>query len=212
YLLLHQTLEDTDKTAIVKITLRTRTRLAILRTCGKLLMIQTLRWDDEIREVDFKGIHSEAKITKKEREMSAQLVESYAEDFTPEEFSDDYQVELRKLIDTKLEAGESVDLEEAFPKEEEEETEGDVVDRMEALRKSVDHARSTNQSCLTKSGKRIHRYCLDGRYTPFLPEIFVMTSVRSESVSVTSRSIQDLHTTRIILSSGEGVESTKSEA
>src|SRR5699024_10119225 len=74
YLLLHQTLEDTDKTAIVKITLRTRTRLAILRTCVKLLMIQTLRWDDEIREVDFKGIHSEAKITKKEREMSAQLV------------------------------------------------------------------------------------------------------------------------------------------
>src|SRR5699024_2470041 len=50
YLLLRQTLEDTDKTAIVKITLRTRTRLAILGTCGKLLMIQTLRWDDEIRE------------------------------------------------------------------------------------------------------------------------------------------------------------------
>lgn len=86
--------------------------------------------------------------------MSAQLVESYAEDFTPEEFSDDYQVELRKLIDTKLEAGESVDLEEAFPKEEEEETEGDVVDLMEALRKSVDHARSTKQSGSKKSGKR----------------------------------------------------------
>ena len=154
YLLLRQTLEDTDKTAIVKITLRTRTRLAILRTCGKLLMIQTLRWDDEIREVDFKGVDSQAKISKKEREMSAQLVESYAEDFTPEEFSDDYQVELRKLIDTKLEAGESVDLEEAFPKEEEQETEGDVVDLMEALRKSVDRARSTKQSGSKKSGKR----------------------------------------------------------
>ena len=62
-----------------------------------------------------------------------------------EEFSDDYQVELRKLIDAKLEAGQSVDLEEAFPKREEE-TEGEVVDLMEALRKSVDRARSTKQS------------------------------------------------------------------
>src|SRR5699024_9477347 len=52
YLLLRQTLEDTDRTAIVKITLRTRTRLATLRVCGKLLMLQTLRWADEIREVD----------------------------------------------------------------------------------------------------------------------------------------------------------------
>ena len=43
---------------------------------------------------------------------------------------------------------------EAFPKEEEEETEGDVVDLMEALRKSVDHARSTKQSGSKKSGKR----------------------------------------------------------
>ena len=64
YLLLRQTLEDTDRTAIVKITLRTRTRLAILRTCGKMLMIQTLRWADEIRDVDFKGVNSKAKIVK----------------------------------------------------------------------------------------------------------------------------------------------------
>ena len=114
YLLLRQTLEETDRTAIVKITLRTRTRLAILRICDKVLMIQTLRWADEIREADFKGINSRAKISDKELEMSKQLVESYSEDFTPEEFEDDYQVELRKLIDAKIEAGDTVDLEETF--------------------------------------------------------------------------------------------------
>ena len=111
YLLLRQTLEDTDRTAIVKITLRTRTRLAILRTCGKMLMIQTLRWADEIRDVDFKGVNSKAKIGKKELDMAATLVESYSQDFEPAEFEDDYQVELRKLIDAKIEAGEAVDLE-----------------------------------------------------------------------------------------------------
>lgn len=151
YLLLRQTLEETERTAIVKITLRTRTRLAILRTYGKLLMIQTLRWDDEIREVDFKGVNSRAKISDKELEMSKQLVESYSEAFTPEEFEDDYQVELRKLIDAKIEAGDTVDLEETFAddREDDEDTGGDVVDLMEALRASVEASRSKKQ----KSGK-----------------------------------------------------------
>jgi len=147
YLLLRQTLEATDRTAIVKITLRTRTRLAILRTCGKMLMLQTLRWADEIRDVDFKGVNSKAKIGKKELEMAAQLVESYSQDFNPEEFEDDYQVELRKLIDAKIEAGDALDLEETFPEEDEEDyTGGEVVDLMEALRESVNKSRESKKS------------------------------------------------------------------
>ncbi|MDN5635673.1 MAG: Ku protein, partial [Brevibacterium sp.] len=154
YLLLRQTLEDTDRTAIVTITLRTRTRLATLRVCGKVLMIQTLRWADEIRDVDFKGVNSKAKISDKELEMSEKLVESYSEDFTPEEFSDDYQVELRRLIDAKIESGESLDVEETFDEEDsEEDTGGDVIDLMEALRKSVDSSRSSKKgSASSKKG------------------------------------------------------------
>ena len=152
YLLLRQTLEDTERTAIVKLTLRTRTRLAVLRVCGKVLMIQTLRWADEIRDVDFKGVNSKAKISDKELEMSEKLVESYSEDFTPEEFSDDYQVELRKLIDAKIESGESFDVEKTFGEEEtEEDSGGDVIDLMEALRKSVDSSRSSKKGS-KKSG------------------------------------------------------------
>lgn len=155
YLLLRQTLEDTDRTAIVTITLRTRTRLAILRVCGKVLMIQTLRWADEIRDVDFKGVDSQAKISKKELEMSAQLVESYSQDFTPEEFNDDYQEELRKLIDAKIDKGETLDLEKAFPDEEEdEEPGGDVIDLMEALQKSVDSSRSSKKSSNNSGAKK----------------------------------------------------------
>lgn len=153
YLLLRQTLDDTEKTAIVQITLRTRTRLAILRTRGKLLMLQTLRWADEIREVDFKGVNSRAKISDKELEMSAQLVESYSDDFTPEEFSDAYQDELKELIDAKIEQGETLNLEEAFPDEDEDEDTGDVVDLMEALRKSVDRSRSSMKSSSKKGSK-----------------------------------------------------------
>lgn len=152
YLLLRQTLEDTERTAIVKLTLRSRTRLAVLRVCGKVLMIQILRWADELRDVDFRGVNSKAKISGKELEMSKKLVESYSEDFTPEEFSDDYQVELRKLIDAKIESGESFDVEKTFGEDDaEEDSGGDVIDLMEALRKSVDSSRSSKKG---SSGKK----------------------------------------------------------
>ncbi|MCU4299035.1 Ku protein [Brevibacterium permense] len=155
YLLLRQTLEKTERTAIVRLTLRTRTRLAVLRVCGKVLMIQTLRWADEIRDVDFKGVNSKAKISDKELEMSEKLVESYSEDFTPEEFSDDYQVELRKLIDAKIDSGESFDVEKTFDEDDSEDTSGgDVIDLMEALRKSVDSSRSSKKKGTKKSAPK----------------------------------------------------------
>ena len=115
-------------------------------------MIQTLRWADEIRDVDFKGVNSKAKISDRELDMSEKLVESYSEDFTPEEFSDDYQVELRKLIDAKIESGESFDVEKTFDEDDSEDTGGgDVIDLMEALRTSVDRSRSSKKDRTKKT-------------------------------------------------------------
>ena len=71
--------------------------------------------------------------------MSKQLIESFESDFSPEKFTDDYQVQLRKLIDAKLEKGDAIDTEETFGREEE--AGGEVLDLMEALRRSVERQR-----------------------------------------------------------------------
>ena len=136
YVLLRKTLEQTDRTAIVRFTLRQKTRLAALRVRGDVLVLQTLLWADEVREADFPVLQEDVKISKKELELSASLVESYSADFDPEEFVDEYQKELRTLIDAKLEAGESFDVAETFT-DEEATTGGEVIDLMEALRASV---------------------------------------------------------------------------
>lgn len=109
YVLLRRTLEETDRTAVVKFALRQRTRLAALRVREEVLVLQTLLWADEIREAAFPSLDEPAKVTAKELTMSAQLVGSFEADFTPEDYEDEYQVQLRKLVDAKLEAGESVD-------------------------------------------------------------------------------------------------------
>jgi DNA end-binding protein Ku len=143
YVLLRRTLEETDRTAIVKFALRQRTRLAALRVRDDVLVLQTLLWADEVREAAFPTLDEPAKVSAKELAMSSQLVESFAADFTPEEYEDDYQAQLRQLIEAKIEKGEALDTAETFGEQEEAGEGAEVIDLMEALRRSVESSRGT---------------------------------------------------------------------
>lgn len=143
YFLLRKTLEQTERTAIVHFALRQKTRLGALRVHGTVLMLQTLLWDDEVREADFASLREPARVSAKELEMSSALVDSFASDFSPEKFSDEYQEELRKLIDAKLKEGDAFDTAATFGEApHEEEGGGEVLDLMAALRKSVEKNRA----------------------------------------------------------------------
>lgn len=140
YALLRRTLEKTDRTAIVHFDLRQKTRLGALRVHDDVLVLQSLLWDDEVRTADFPELRGDVRISPQELEMASRLVASYESDFTPEKFTDDYQVQLRQLIDAKLTQGESIDTEATFGEVPEKEG-GEVVDLMEALRRSVEKNR-----------------------------------------------------------------------
>jgi DNA end-binding protein Ku len=141
YMLLRRALEDTDRVAIVQFALREKTRLGALRIRGDILMLQSLLWADEVREAAFPALETSIRISAQEREMSAALVDSMAADFEPEQFTDDYQVQLRQLIDAKLEKGESLDTEETFGAAAAEAGTGEVIDLMEALKRSLEKKR-----------------------------------------------------------------------
>jgi DNA end-binding protein Ku len=141
YVLLRRALEDTDRVAIVQFALREKTRLGALRIRDDVLVLQSLLWSDEVREVSFPSLDTSIRISAQEREMSAALVESMAADFEPDSFTDDYQVQLRQLIEAKLEKGDSLDTEETFGVEAGEAGKGEVIDLMEALKRSLDRKR-----------------------------------------------------------------------
>jgi DNA end-binding protein Ku len=142
YVLLRKTLEQTDRTAIVRFSLRQKTRLAALRVRGEVLVLQTLLWADEVREAAFPALDEPVRISAKELELSASLVESFAADFDPSEFTDEYQDELRTLIEAKLEKGDALDTSETFGEQDDEAKGGEVIDLMEALRASVERSRA----------------------------------------------------------------------
>ncbi|PXA67425.1 Ku protein [Cryobacterium arcticum] len=142
YVLLRRTLEQTDRTAIVHFALRQKTRLAALRVKGDVLMLQTLLWDDEVRVADFPALETNVKISDRELDLSSALVDSFAADFTPGDYTDEYQAQLRRLIEEKLDKGDAIDTDATFGATDEEEGGGEVLDLMEALRRSVDRSRS----------------------------------------------------------------------
>ena len=77
--------------------------------------------------------------------MSATLVETLADEFEPERFTDEYQEQLRELIEAKLKKGDSLDTDATFGEDDAADGEdhrsdkgGDVIDLMDALRRSVE--------------------------------------------------------------------------
>ena len=150
YVLLRRTLEQTERTAIVMFALRQKTRLAALRVRDDVLLLQTLLWDDEVREARFAALEERVRISARELEMSASLVSSFESDFSPEKFSDEYQEQLRQLIEAKLEHGDAVDTDATFGETNDDEG-GDVLDLMEALKRSVERNRSAKKSARASS-------------------------------------------------------------
>jgi DNA end-binding protein Ku len=155
YLLLRQALQDTDRTAVVTFALRQKTHLGALRVRDKVLVLQQMRWADEMREVDFPATRSRAKISAKEKKLAAALVDQFASDFDPEEFEDTYQVELRQLLDAKLEQGESLDTAATFGQVEDESAgeDAEVIDLMQALKASLDRKRGGRKTAGRSSGQ-----------------------------------------------------------
>ena len=154
YALLRRTLEETDRTAIVHFSLRQKSRLGALRVRGDVLMLQSLLWDDEVREAAFPSLDEKVRISEKELQMSKSLVKSFASDFEPSSFSDEYQEQLRELIDAKLAKGDDVSTEETFGEQPEEEGGGEVLDLMAALQKSIEKNRAATKKPASAAKKK----------------------------------------------------------
>lgn len=154
YVLLKRVLEKADRIAIVQFTLRQKTRLGALRVHGDVLLLQSLLWDDEVRQAEFPSLTTDIRIQHRELEMAEALVRSFESDFSPADYTDEYQVQLKKLVDAKLAHGESVDTEATFGEQPEGEGDGEVIDLMEALRRSVAANRTASERRATAKHTR----------------------------------------------------------
>ncbi|MEV6426824.1 Ku protein [Nocardia sp. NPDC051463] len=105
YVLLAATLERIDRTALVHFTLRQKTRLAALRVREGMLVLQTLLWPDEVRAAEFESLDGVAEPKPQEIKMAETLVETMSDDFDPGQYTDEYQLELQRVLDDAVASG-----------------------------------------------------------------------------------------------------------
>lgn len=157
YVLLAKTLAETDRVAIVHFALRNKTRLAALRVKDfskrDVMVIHTLLWPDEIRDPDFPSLDKDVDIKPAELKMAGQVVESMTDDFKPDQFRDDYQEQLRELVQAKLEGGEAFTVEEQPTDLDETEDVSDLLAKLEASVKARGSGSSDKTAKSDKSEK-----------------------------------------------------------
>ncbi|WP_433760993.1 Ku protein [Nocardia sp. CA-135398] len=136
YVLLATTLERIDRTALVHFTLRQKTRLSALRVRDGVLVLQTLLWPDEVRSVDFESLDGVAEPKAQEIKMAETLVETMSDDFDPEQYTDEYQIELQKVLDEAIASGTGKVV--SQPEEAPAAMDAEVVDLVAALQRSLE--------------------------------------------------------------------------
>jgi DNA end-binding protein Ku len=132
YVVIREALRKTGKVGLAQITIAGREWLVAIAPLEDGLVMEMLRYADELRKpVDF---FDEVPTTKPDREMvdlAVQLIEKKASAFKPEKFEDHYATALKALIKDKLKGRRIVAREEERPKG------SNIVDLMEALKRSV---------------------------------------------------------------------------
>lgn len=136
FIVLREALRETRKVAIGQVSLRGREYLVSLKPCSKGIVLETLRYEDEVRRAQgyFKDIPDD-KPDKDMLDLAKTLIERKTGKFEPDKFSDRYIDALEKLIAKKAKAkGKRIleDVEEPAPSRG-----SNVIDLMAALKKSV---------------------------------------------------------------------------
>jgi DNA end-binding protein Ku len=140
YALLRDALEKAGKVGIAAVVIRTKQYLAALVPQDGALMLNTLRYQSELKsaaDLDIPDKLKGARVTAKELDMALRLVDDMSDEWQPDKYHDTYHEDLLKRIEEKIKAGQTEEITEP-EKQAKAEKGGEVIDLMALLKKSVE--------------------------------------------------------------------------
>lgn len=140
YRLLLKALQETEMAGIGTFVLRDSEAIGMIRPYKDILVLNRLRFDQEIR--DYKDLKIPAAKAPKpaELKMAVSLIKQLSQDFDPAMYKDTYSDELMKIIRKKAK-GKSIKTKKAEPAKE-----GKVIDLMAQLKASLQSPKSKSAS------------------------------------------------------------------
>ena len=142
YVLLREALRRTGKVAIARVVIRTRQYLAMLMPHNDSLVLDLLRFPQEIVAAeDFKfprGAPSKFRITEAEMTMAENLLKSMSGEWKPAAYKDEFRDKLRKLLQKRVDKEHgTLTIDENAADETQHDASSNVVDFMSLLKRSL---------------------------------------------------------------------------
>lgn len=139
YALLREALRKSERVGLARVVIHTRQHLAALVPAGPALVLNLLRWSDEIRTWEDLALPEEGvkahRISERELQMAGELIDDMTAPFDPAQFADRFKQQVMALVERKVEAGETETVLE--PEEEPLPKGADVVDLTALLQQSL---------------------------------------------------------------------------
>ncbi|WP_407180453.1 Ku protein [Bradyrhizobium sp. STM 3562] len=162
FAVIRETVRSMNKVAIGRVVLTNREHIIALEPLGKGLMGTLLRYPYEVRdEKDYFDDIQDVKVTKDMLDLAKHIVEKKSAAFEPENFEDHYEAALVDLINKKR-AGVRIPAK-AAPK-----TGGNVINLMDALKRSLASTGESAPAAKPKGGKRAKKR-VEGQREMLLP-------------------------------------------
>lgn len=150
FIVIREALRETGKVGLGQLAIAGHERLCAIKPCGSGILLETLRYEDEIRKSDpYFGDIKKGTIDKEELSLAKELIKRKTARFKPEQFHDHYREALQELINAKLEHRTPKEISAEKPM-------GKVINLMDALRKSLkskESSKSKDRKLTKKSSK-----------------------------------------------------------
>jgi DNA end-binding protein Ku len=138
YQILRQALEEKDKVALCKVSIRSKEQMATLRAADGVLVLETMYWPDEVRAAEFEELEGEVEVRPEEVQVAEMLIENLSKPFVAAEWVDATRERIEEMAQKKIDGEEIVAPESPEPTK--------VVDLLEALKASVEATKAAREA------------------------------------------------------------------
>ena len=148
YTLLFQSMKRLDLAAIARVSLHSREQVVIIRPYDKGLVLHTLYYASEVREIPEYGHDTEVKMLPQETALAEQFISQLTLPFQPEQYTDTYRDQVMQLIEKKREGM-------AIVAPTAKRSMAPVVDLMDALKKSLAAKNAKTEKVIVGTKKKV---------------------------------------------------------
>lgn len=138
YVLLREALRKSGRIAVARVVIQTKQHLAVLMPREDAMVLNTLRWADELRtleDIELPAATAKNKPSERELKMAQQLIDELSAKWDPAQYEDHFRHAIQQLLDAKRKQG---DVKEVQPLEHVPEGGGaEVIDLAELLKRSL---------------------------------------------------------------------------